>query len=396
MFYFIRERNKLLARKSRLKVKSDLEGLKEKLLQLMAENASLKKQIATAEVPPLSAAELINSEFQLPENIQELVRQLISRTEKAVSSRQMRQSSFCISNAISPDLPLVYASPGFLTLTGYSASEIVGRNCRFLQGAGTDQREIVRMKRALEEGRDVTAVLLNYRKDGRPFWNQVKLAHLKDQTGRTFLVVGIQTKLRPLHKTLALPKTPSLPNPVHPSEGDGDKIDEDDDEEEILPGDEAPPAFHIEYTLPPLTANLDLILPQMQPLSSSSSSSNVHNVSSSSSRAQLGGVSVLAQHTICESAETRRHAAQRLLQDLDLGTFDFDGAYASASTAIAPGAEAERFDSNQRAYDNSSSSSENSTSDRRNSKANKSNSYNNHDSSNYSHSNSESELGDDG
>lgn len=379
-----------MARKSRLKVKSDLEGLKEKLLQLMAENASLKKQIATAEVPPLTAAELINSEFQLPENIQELVRQLISRTEKAVSSRQMRQSSFCISNAISPDLPLVYASPGFLALTGYSASEIVGRNCRFLQGAGTDQREIVRMKRALEEGRDVTAVLLNYRKDGRPFWNQVKLAHLKDQTGRTFLVVGIQTKLRPLHKTLALPKTHSLVNPVHRSEGDRDEIDEDEDEE-ILPGDEAPPAFHIEYTLPPMTANLDVILPQMQPSSSSSVSSIRHaNSTSSSSRAQLGGVSVLAQHTMCESAETRRLAAQRLLQDLDLGAFDFDGAYACPPAAT--GTETEQYHS-QRAYENSSSSSDNSTSDRRNSKAGKSHRTSNHDSSNSSDSNSESESG---
>jgi PAS domain-containing protein len=49
---------------------------------------------------------------------------------------------------------------------------------------------------ALDEGRDVTALFLNYRKDGKPFWNQVHLAHLKDQSGRTFLIVGIQTKVR--------------------------------------------------------------------------------------------------------------------------------------------------------------------------------------------------------
>lgn len=51
------------------------------------------------------------------------------------------------------------------------------------------------MKDAIIDGRDITVVLLNYRKDGKTFWNQIQLAHLKDQSGKTFLIVGIQTKV---------------------------------------------------------------------------------------------------------------------------------------------------------------------------------------------------------
>lgn len=70
-----------------------------------------------------------------------------------------------------PDNPIMYATPAFERRTGYSRAELLGRNCRLLQGAATDKAEVARIRRALWEMMPVTSVLLNYRKDGSPFLN---------------------------------------------------------------------------------------------------------------------------------------------------------------------------------------------------------------------------------
>jgi len=231
-----RERNKLLARKSRQKLKTDMDDLKAKLVQLMKENEYLKRQIEANVVPPVNIQYLVQRDFALPDSITVLVKELMSRTQRALSPRKMKNSSFCITNAISKDMPLVYASPGFFKLTGYEMHEIIGHNCRFLQGPRTDRTTVNSIKKALVEGRDITAVILNYRKDGKPFWNQVKMAHLKDQTGRTFLIVGIQTKIKPLP-----PSSQSQPLKGGQVPGNNYEIDEedlvdDDDEEDVEEG----------------------------------------------------------------------------------------------------------------------------------------------------------------
>lgn len=69
------------------------------------------------------------------------------------------------------DQPLVYVNKAFETLTGYSTEEIVGRNCRFLQGPDTDPQTVAQIRAAIAERRDAYFEILNYRKDGTPFWN---------------------------------------------------------------------------------------------------------------------------------------------------------------------------------------------------------------------------------
>ena len=69
------------------------------------------------------------------------------------------------------DNPIVFANAAFLTMTGYARDEIVGRNCRFLQGAETDPETVAEVREAVAAKRDVTVELLNYRKDGYAFWN---------------------------------------------------------------------------------------------------------------------------------------------------------------------------------------------------------------------------------
>eukprot|EP00741_Cyanophora_paradoxa_P006823 tig00001042_g6598.t1 len=88
--------------------------------------------------------------------------------------------------------PIVYASQGFQHMTGYNKEEILGRNCRFLQGRGTDSQAIVNIGQAIREGREYLTEVLNYRKDGTPFWNLVYITPVEDQTGRTTNYIGVQ------------------------------------------------------------------------------------------------------------------------------------------------------------------------------------------------------------
>ncbi|WP_235522234.1 PP2C family protein-serine/threonine phosphatase [Cellulomonas sp. Root137] len=97
-----------------------------------------------------------------------------------------------ISDALRPDDPLVWVNGAFSRLTGYPADEVLGRNCRFLQGADTDPIAVGRIRTAMDDGRAVAAVIRNYRRDGSPFWNQVVISPVVDETGRVTHHVGIQ------------------------------------------------------------------------------------------------------------------------------------------------------------------------------------------------------------
>jgi PAS domain S-box-containing protein len=100
--------------------------------------------------------------------------------------------SFTISDPRQPDNPLVWANPAFCRITGYSAAEVAGRNCRFLQGPATDAAAVAAMRRALDAQEPVTVTLLNYRKDGTAFWNEVSMSPVFDGDGRLANFVGVQ------------------------------------------------------------------------------------------------------------------------------------------------------------------------------------------------------------
>ena len=69
------------------------------------------------------------------------------------------------------DNPIVYASDGFVNVTGYSRTEVVPRNCRFLQGNYTDRAATKRLKASIDSREETVELLLNYKKNGDPFWN---------------------------------------------------------------------------------------------------------------------------------------------------------------------------------------------------------------------------------
>ncbi|RZI56912.1 MAG: PAS domain-containing protein [Rubrivivax sp.] len=83
-----------------------------------------------------------------------------------------------------PDVPLVFANQAFLEMTGYSPDEVLGRNCRFLQGPETDRSTVALIGEAVRSERELTVELLNYRKDGSTFWNALFLTPVRDEQGQ--------------------------------------------------------------------------------------------------------------------------------------------------------------------------------------------------------------------
>lgn len=88
-----------------------------------------------------------------------------------------------ITDPSQPDNPIVFCNESFQTLTGYALDEILGRNCRFLQGPDTDLLKVARIRKAIERGESVDVDLLNYRKDGSTFWNALYLSPVRNDEG---------------------------------------------------------------------------------------------------------------------------------------------------------------------------------------------------------------------
>lgn len=97
-----------------------------------------------------------------------------------------------IADARQQGYPLVYVNPAFQRITGYSAAEMLGNNCKVLQGEGTDSRAIEQIRNCLKKERDVQTIIRNYRKDGTPFWNDLYIAPVRDKNGVLTHYIGIQ------------------------------------------------------------------------------------------------------------------------------------------------------------------------------------------------------------
>jgi PAS domain S-box-containing protein len=109
-----------------------------------------------------------------------------------------------VSDARQQDNPIVLANKAFLDLTGYEANEVIGRNCRFLQGEGTSAEAVDSIRKALREEREIDVEILNYRKDGSAFWNQLSLSPVHDDEGRLRYVFGSQIDMTEFRKVQTL------------------------------------------------------------------------------------------------------------------------------------------------------------------------------------------------
>lgn len=109
---------------------------------------------------------------------------LIDRRQLALIAVERTRMPMVVTDPRQPDNPIVLANQAFLDLSGYAADEVLGRNCRFLQGNDTSPAAVAEIRRGLAEEREVTVELLNYRKDGSSFWNMLFISPVHDDDGK--------------------------------------------------------------------------------------------------------------------------------------------------------------------------------------------------------------------
>ena len=109
--------------------------------------------------------------------------------EQAMAQTRM---AICLVDPKQDDLPIVFANRAFRRLTGYAEEEIIGRNCRFLQGPDTEQEPIERIREAIANEEVIVVELLNYRRDGSSFWNALHLGPIYNDAGELIYFFGSQ------------------------------------------------------------------------------------------------------------------------------------------------------------------------------------------------------------
>jgi len=133
-------------------------------------------------------AEYLIIQFEIT-HLRQLEVQLRLR-ERAIAASQ---NGIVITDARQTNNSIIYVNPAFEHITGYSAAEVIGRNCRFLQREHHDQPALAVLRQAIAAGEDCTVDIVNYRKDGQAFWNHLCVSPIYDDQGLLTHFIGIQT-----------------------------------------------------------------------------------------------------------------------------------------------------------------------------------------------------------
>lgn len=157
------------------------------VIRLPVGRAELQARIENLIKRRLTSLRLVDHEEQLKETVDEL--QLKDRAfDKA-------PVGLTITGPLEDDAPLIYINDKFSALTGYEAAEVLGENCRFLQGEATNATTRQEIREALEADEPISVDILNYREDGRKFWNKLDIAPVEDQSGVVSHFVGFQADI---------------------------------------------------------------------------------------------------------------------------------------------------------------------------------------------------------
>ena len=150
---------------------AEIDALRRRVAELEAANARLESAPRTAD--HLRDAARIVDEITGRD----------AGTDPFAAAVRATRMPMVISNPRLPDNPIVFVNDAFCRLTGYPREEIVGRNCRFLQGPDTDRDTVARLRAGVDNREPVRIDILNYRKTGETFWNRLLMAPVRDATG---------------------------------------------------------------------------------------------------------------------------------------------------------------------------------------------------------------------
>jgi PAS domain S-box-containing protein len=131
----------------------------------------------------------------LEKRVAERTQELTSANEQLLIQKRAMDAAdqgITITDPGTPDNPIVYANNKFSELTGYSRDETLGKNWRFLQGEDTDDDTKAVIRKAISEKKEFAGELVNYRKDGTPFWNAITITPVFSDSGRLLNYIGMQ------------------------------------------------------------------------------------------------------------------------------------------------------------------------------------------------------------
>jgi len=143
---------------------------------------------------------------QAEQNVAGLERLLDEQTVALrLHNRALESSTVGVSivDARLPEMPLIYVNPAFTEITGYRADEVVGRNCRFLQGNDREQADLDEIRAAIREERTCRVTVRNYRKDGTLFYNELTISPVRDTSGEVSHFIGIASDVSRRQQTEA-------------------------------------------------------------------------------------------------------------------------------------------------------------------------------------------------
>ncbi len=118
--------------------------------------------------------------------------------EELILNKKAVESSLegiVIADVSQPDFPLIYINDRFTELTGYTKEDAIGNNCRFLQGPGSVGETLDRLRKAIKDKKDFEGELINYKKDGTKFWNNLRITTIKNAEGEVTHFVGLQNDI---------------------------------------------------------------------------------------------------------------------------------------------------------------------------------------------------------
>lgn len=176
-----------------------------RLIETMLERLTQGHDVPTFEVRARSSSQALHW-LEVDPSLGEEVVYVVARvvTERKATESQLKllersvessTNGVTIVDAGHAELPIVYVNNAFERITGYTRKEALGRNCRFLQGEGTDPNTIKELRQGVADGAEVHVVIRNYRRSGTPYWNDLYISPVRDEMGTLTHFIGVQNDI---------------------------------------------------------------------------------------------------------------------------------------------------------------------------------------------------------